>query len=181
MQILSLRCNNCGANLEIAPKIKFVTCTFCNSSLAIKHTNNAAFTEVLDEIKDNTGAILRNTELIRVGQQLERLEQQLERLEQNWKSKRETFSKANSNVGEGLGGPFVLVVGFMVLLAAFLGEGPWFTYLVGFAVVGAGGYYIHYSWGLPSEKTPYQRAQGRYLSQRRAILKKIQQYKSQLR
>ena len=88
MSTYSLRCNNCGSNLHLPPKSRYVTCTFCNSSLIIKREGNTAFTEVLDDIKDDTEAILNNTEVLK-------LESELERLERDWE-KREAVSKKHA-------------------------------------------------------------------------------------
>jgi len=55
MKISTLKCNNCGADLKITtPEVKYFSCSFCGSSLTIKKSGNVIFTEVLDEIKENT-------------------------------------------------------------------------------------------------------------------------------
>lgn len=85
MEITSLNCNNCGANLEIKPNIKFFTCTFCKSALAIKKSGNVMFTEVLDEIKKDTETLIENSEEML-------LEKKIARLDREWLANREQYS-----------------------------------------------------------------------------------------
>ena len=54
MELETLSCNNCGAPLEVPPGANFVTCAHCGSRLAIKRTDNASYTEVLDQIGQRT-------------------------------------------------------------------------------------------------------------------------------
>ncbi|MFK8005053.1 MAG: hypothetical protein AB8H03_01725 [Saprospiraceae bacterium] len=78
MEITSLKCNNCGANLEINPKIKFFTCTFCKSSLTIKKSGNVIFTEVLGGIKKDTETLIDNSEEMLVEKKIARLDREWE-------------------------------------------------------------------------------------------------------
>ena len=80
MEITSLKCNHCGTNLKIDPKVKFFNCTFCGSSLTIKKSGNVMFTEVLDEIKDNTETLIDNSEIILLEKEIARLDRELSRI-----------------------------------------------------------------------------------------------------
>lgn len=84
MEITSLKCNHCAADIEINPKIKFFNCNFCGSSLTIKNTGSAVYTEVIGEIKSNTDDILDNSNTIL-------LEKELERVDREWLMEREPF------------------------------------------------------------------------------------------
>lgn len=92
MKIKTLKCNNCGADLKINPKIKFFNCTFCNSSLTIKTSGNIAYTEVIEDIKANTEELLINSETILI-------EKEIERLDREWAIKREKYRLTNDNGG----------------------------------------------------------------------------------
>ncbi len=77
MEIISLKCNSCSSDLQVNEKTKFFNCSFCGSSLALKKSGNAIFTEVLDEIKENTDAILDTSDKLL-------LEKQIARLDRDW-------------------------------------------------------------------------------------------------
>ena len=90
MKIVSLKCNNCSADLKIDPKIKYFNCTYCGSSLTIKESGNVMYTEVLDEIKDNTEVLIDQSEIIL-------LEKEIARLDREWMMKRENFKVKDRN------------------------------------------------------------------------------------
>lgn len=77
METLSVRCNHCGAPLEIANKTRFVTCQFCNSNLEVKRTESSVFTEEVAQIAENTGKMAESLEAIA-------LENEIERLDREW-------------------------------------------------------------------------------------------------
>ena len=111
MEVSSLRCNHCSANLEVDTKIKYFSCSYCGSSLTIKHSGNVMYTEVIDEIKNNTDQLLA--------------EQKVERLDREWMLERERFKKTgkNGNVSypdESGNGALVGIVGLVVSVLAFL-------------------------------------------------------------
>jgi LSD1 subclass zinc finger protein len=49
-----LACNNCGAQLHVPAGANFVTCTHCNSQLAVRRDPTVTYTEKLDEIDKRT-------------------------------------------------------------------------------------------------------------------------------
>lgn len=70
LSIVSLRCDHCGATLELAEDARFVTCGYCNTRLVVEHKGGAAYTKIEREL----GAM--------------RIERKLERLERDWKEER---------------------------------------------------------------------------------------------
>jgi DNA-directed RNA polymerase subunit RPC12/RpoP len=54
METISVRCNHCGAPLDVGMQTHFVTCQFCNSQLEIKRTDSSVFTEEVERIARNT-------------------------------------------------------------------------------------------------------------------------------
>ena len=85
MEIINLKCNNCGADLTIKPHVKFFNCNSCKSSLTIKKTDNTIYTEVIGEIKKNTDQLVNDsTKML--------YEKELERLDREWLINREKYS-----------------------------------------------------------------------------------------
>ncbi len=84
MKISSLKCNHCGANLDINPNIKFFNCNHCGSSLMMKKSADVIYTEVLDEIKENTETLKENSSDLLI-------EQKIERLDRDWLLDREKY------------------------------------------------------------------------------------------
>lgn len=92
MEIITLKCNSCGADLKINPAIKFFNCSFCKSSLAIKNSGNVSYTEVLGDIKENTEKLLDDSETILI-------EKEIERLDREWTINREKYRTRGENGG----------------------------------------------------------------------------------
>jgi DNA-directed RNA polymerase subunit RPC12/RpoP len=91
MHVESLSCGNCGAPLDVQSNINYVTCAHCGSRLVIRRTENSAYTEVLTDIKKDTGEILRHTDTIRrqnrqIASEMTRmrLEGELKELDDRW-------------------------------------------------------------------------------------------------
>jgi len=84
MELTSVRCNRCGAPLEIGAQTRFVTCQFCQCQLEVKRTGSAAFTEVVQELAEKTEAMAGNLRVIE-------LQNELERLDREWAMNKEQF------------------------------------------------------------------------------------------
>jgi hypothetical protein len=84
MELTAVRCNHCGAPLQVGADTRFVTCKFCNTELAVKRTDNAAFTEAVAELAAKTDAMAGNLKVIE-------LQNELERLDREWDLSREKF------------------------------------------------------------------------------------------
>jgi DNA-directed RNA polymerase subunit RPC12/RpoP len=96
MQVQALSCNNCGAPLEVPPTTAFATCGHCGSRLAIKRTENAAYTEVLGNISQNTETISRHTGQMSNDLAAIRLQNELDRLERDWAARLQTYRAAKT-------------------------------------------------------------------------------------
>lgn len=77
METLSVRCNHCGAPLEVANNTRFVTCQFCQSSLEVKCTDSSVFTEEVAKIADNTGRMAASLEVITLQNEIEKLDREM--------------------------------------------------------------------------------------------------------
>jgi hypothetical protein len=90
MELLSVRCNHCGAPLEVGTQTKFVTCQFCQSQLEVKHTGSSTFTEVVEQIAANTAQMAGNLKVIEI-------QNELERLDREWNGEREQYYVTGKN------------------------------------------------------------------------------------
>lgn len=90
METISLRCNNCGSNLDVNPRINYCTCSYCGSSLQIQHTGSTYYTEVLEQVQDNTEDILANSEQMLI-------EQRIARLDREWQAQQKKFAIKDKN------------------------------------------------------------------------------------
>jgi len=77
MEMISVRCNHCGAPLQISEGTRFVTCQFCHSSLEVKRTESSVFTEEVAKIAENTGRMAESLEVIELQNEIERLDREL--------------------------------------------------------------------------------------------------------
>lgn len=115
MKVKRLKCNSCGADLEVNAKIKFLNCSFCGSSLTIVHSGNAIFTEVINEIKENTDILVDNSGILLIEKEIERLDREwlIERERYKIKSKHSSDLPNNSTIimsfiGLALGSVFII-------------------------------------------------------------------------
>ena len=76
METLSVRCNHCGAPLQVAENTRFVTCQFCQSSLEVKRTDSSVFTEEVAKIAENTGRMAESLEVIMIQNEIEQLDRE---------------------------------------------------------------------------------------------------------
>jgi len=108
--MISVRCNHCGAPLEVGGKTRFVTCQFCNSQLEIKHSESAVFTEEVTRIADNTEKMAGSLEAIR-------LQNEIEQLDREWSLQQETYDAGGRNKGPQTTGQALFGMGFAVFFA----------------------------------------------------------------
>lgn len=84
MKVISLNCNDCGAPLDAPEKAKFITCSFCNSRLAIQRTGSSYSTELLEELRDTTQSLADDVAKIKT-------RSEIEELDRAWELEREDF------------------------------------------------------------------------------------------
>ena len=76
METISVRCNHCGAPLDVGANARFATCKFCSSQLEIKRSDSAVFTEEIARIADNTRQMAGSLEIIELQNEIERLDRE---------------------------------------------------------------------------------------------------------
>jgi len=177
MKTTTLRCNNCGADLKINPKIKFFNCDFCGSSLTIRQSGNTTFTEVLTDIKDNTETLLDNSEVILV-------EKEIARLDRAWLIEQEQY-KIHSKHGSKLPDESTKE---MTIIGTILGLGFMFFWISMVSTIPGGGMplifgivgifmLIFNSTKNINKSQNYQTAKTRYKAQRNSLLHKLSSLK----
>lgn len=90
MELIALNCNNCGAELRVGEKAKFVTCKYCDTQLAIHHEDGAAYTDVMEAAKRvEASAEAIEGHIEELADQNERLfvQGEIERLDREWEER----------------------------------------------------------------------------------------------
>lgn len=76
METLSVRCNHCGAPLQVAEGTRYVTCQFCQSHLEVRRTDSSIFTEEVAKLAQNTEKMADSLEVITLQNEIERLDRE---------------------------------------------------------------------------------------------------------
>ena len=128
-EIVKLACQGCGANLEVAEGIRFVTCNFCASKLEVVRDESVTHTRLLKDIADNL-------KVIEVQNDLEQLDREWEGQREGFKVFRRNGTRALPNArGSVVGG--VVGIGFGILWIAVASQAgaPGFFPLIGLVFV----------------------------------------------
>lgn len=121
METISVRCNHCGAPLDVGAETRFVTCQFCNSQLEIKRNETSVFTEEVARIARNTDQMAESLEVIK-------LQNEIEQLDREWSAQLAQAAPSGRDGGPQTTGAAFFGLGFAVFFA-----------LVCFGVAGAAG------------------------------------------
>ncbi|HEX3997561.1 MAG TPA: hypothetical protein VHX65_03315 [Pirellulales bacterium] len=139
MNLETIACINCGAPLQVPRDARFVTCTHCHTSLAVRRNDSATYTEKLAQIDERTGVM--ESELAQLHNEAE-----LARIDREWEQERQTYlSRGNdgqmvepSVVGSVIFGIIAVVFGMVWIgIASSQGAPAMFPLLgVVFMVIG---------------------------------------------
>lgn len=111
METVSVRCNHCGAPLEVDAETRFVTCQFCHSSLEVKRTGTSLFTQEIEKIARNTEHMAGSLEVIE-------LQNEIERLDREWMAGNPvSFDKNGRPLAEPSTGGAIFQMAFTVFFA----------------------------------------------------------------
>ena len=167
--IVSVRCNHCGAPLQVEAEARYLTCSYCSAQLEVHRSGGAVYTEVLGEIGKRTERIERDI------QELKR-RSAIEQLDREWEMRRQLLLVRNkdgstdvpSASGGVIGGVIAVIVGF-VWMAITAGAGaPGIFPLFGLLFIGAG---IFGAVSQLSKADQYSREESSYQSRRAALLR----------
>ena len=176
MKLLNLTCNHCGAPLEVPAKTKFLTCSYCSSRLAVQHSGNAFYTEVLEALEERTEQIAEDVEIIKV-------QNKLDQLDREWMAQRENHMvrgkhgeyRVPSKAGSMIGAAIAVVFGIIWMgIAASAGGGAFALFglvVIGVAIAGAI-YQAHKAEAYQQNKRIYQSRRQDVLSDLRNLERK---------
>lgn len=102
MEIVLLNCNGCGASLDVGPETRFVTCAQCGARLAVKRSETAAYTEVLESLERKTDAIADQLAELQRQNELERIDREWEKEREKYLSTRKDGTKYEPNATLGI-------------------------------------------------------------------------------
>lgn len=115
MELESVACNNCGAPLTVPEGVNFVTCSHCNSQLAVKRNESILYTERLTQLEGRTDTMADELQRLK-------MQQELNRLDDDWNSEKQTYMIRQKNgagnlpdEGAAIMGPVVSIIGLIVL------------------------------------------------------------------
>jgi DNA-directed RNA polymerase subunit RPC12/RpoP len=187
MQLQSLQCNHCGADVEVSPTTKFATCGHCGSRLAVVRTASSTYTELAEKVDQLSD---------RMQQHLDRLDRrsELEELDRRWALERENYMVSNKHGAKhiptrsesAIAGTLVTVFGvFWTVMALGIGGGIGFAFggfgngrspialipcifpAFGVLIIGMG---IYQSMNAYDKASRYERAKSRYEAERRRLM-----------
>lgn len=174
MQLESLSCNNCGAPIEVAPTTNYLTCAHCGSRLAVKRTETAHYTEVLDRLQARVDRVDNELEQLRTENELLRLDQEWEDECKRYMVRTKDGSLVEPSMGRVIGG--MLGLGAVVVVACvWLGVGTsgipgnfgGLSILFMLVVVGFSLYSVITEW---TKYQDYRTAEAAYYARRNAAL-----------
>ena len=169
--VVSVRCNHCGAPLEVSSGARFLTCSYCNAQLEVHRSGGAVFTEEIAQISQRTERIERDV------QQIKR-QNAIEQLDREWAVRRQELMVRNKDgsrdvptaIGGVIGGVIAVVVGIFVIVGTTRDGAPPFFPLFGLLFIGVGVVTV-ISQMVKAEA--YTREEAAYRARRAALLKDL--------
>ncbi len=81
MQTISLKCSNCGANLDIRPEVKNLGCGYCGASLTVQREGGSVY---LTQIAEGISAVRTGTDKTAAELSMQRLEREADAINQTY-------------------------------------------------------------------------------------------------
>ncbi|WDQ16014.1 zinc ribbon domain-containing protein [Rhodopirellula sp. P2] len=171
-RLISLRCDHCGAPIDVKPKAKYVTCGYCHANLAIHHTGSSYSTELIEDLKETTNALVKDVALIKHNAALDRLDEQWER----WRLQTLGTNKHGRQITQPPN-PVVSIFGFgFVFVFALVWTGmaammfaPMALFGLIFLVMAVVGLFSSFS-----KTNEYHAKRRRYMQERQSLVEQIQ-------
>lgn len=171
IEILSVRCNHCGAPLEVGTQTRFVTCQFCRSQLEVKHTASAAFTEVVQQIAESTTNMVSNLNVIELRNELRRLDREWEMKKERYYVSGESGSRSRPSSGGAIALGIVAAIGVIFGIPILLSSREAFFIKINFVV--CIGFLFFYALSIFKKLKGLERAEETYEHQRTSLLAQI--------
>jgi DNA-directed RNA polymerase subunit RPC12/RpoP len=118
MQLEALSCNNCGAPVDVPQSANFITCAHCGSRLAVKRTETAHYTEVLDRLQAHAYKVDRDLQYLRVQNDLLLLDQAWEEESKQYMVRTKGGAPVEPSLGQVI--TLIIVAGIAILVGIAL-------------------------------------------------------------
>jgi hypothetical protein len=176
MQITRVCCQGCGANLEIAESIRFVTCNYCHAGLEVVHDTSITHTKLLQELDQRTESMAKDIQVLKC-------QSELERLDRAWESTRQAMMIHGKNgsvsepsaTGATSGGIIAIGGGVFWMVATISTPVPAIFSLFGLVIIGAG---IFGMIGGNAKASEFVSLRSRYLARRSQLITQIIELKA---
>jgi len=169
MDLDSLSCNKCGANLDAPTGTNYLTCNHCGARLAVRRNESATYTELMEAVARPLDAMAGHLgELVQ--------ERALERIDREWEQEREQYYVTTRTGARQIPDATSSIVGGVVVTAF----GVFWTIMAGSMAVTVGGGgpagmvacfplfgVLFVLFGIAMSVVSYQKAQGYQNAQRR--------------
>ena len=171
-QAISVRCQHCGAPLQISDTLRFVTCAYCHTELEIVRDASTIHTEILSKIEASTDAMAGRLEVIEIQNELARLDHDWE----TWRDRNLDRMKDGSlyepgpPMHPGTGFRISMAIGVAVVVFAFLFSWPLQGYLLGPVAFAAALWVVK---GQNAQAATYEASLIYYQNQRTVLLHRL--------
>jgi DNA-directed RNA polymerase subunit RPC12/RpoP len=192
MQLESLSCNNCGAPVDVPQRANFITCAHCGSRLAVRRTETAHYTEVLDRLQAHAYRVDRDLQYLRTQNELLLLDQAWEEESKQYMVRTKNGATVEPSLGHVI--TSVIAAGIATIIGIMFAcrligpshsadpfitpnTGPFFApiiifivIMVAFTLLGTIFAYTKYN--------AYKSAEAKYIARRNALLSHLNQSQS---
>ena len=79
VKLIPLNCNHCGGPLEVPVDARFVTCSFCETRLAVERTNGTYSTAIIEQLDTRTESLASEVRRLHLRRDLDELEENYNR------------------------------------------------------------------------------------------------------
>ena len=79
VKLIPLNCNHCGGPLEVPVDARFVTCSFCETRLAVERTNGTYSTAIIEQLATRTESLASEVRRLHLRRDLDELEENYNR------------------------------------------------------------------------------------------------------
>ncbi len=180
MELIALSCDNCGSKLKVSESAKFVTCKHCDTQLAIRHTEGAAFTELAASaarVEESAKQIHEHANEMSGQSDVLVLKNDLERLDREWERDRTELlvkgKNGHTHVPSRTQGMllYVLAPVFLFLgLYAYSQSDNWMMLVIS---IGVGGAVVFAGSSTMTKAKAFEDAQSRYDLRREELVREL--------
>ncbi len=172
----SLRCNSCGAPMEVPANANYVKCNHCDAQLVVHRERDMTFTEAMDKLNETTQSLSDQVSRLNVNQQMAELDRRWEIQRNDYRiTGKDGHSRLPTEGAAMVGGIFAVIFGtfWTVMAFAITSASPFAAAkifpLFGLLFIGGG---IFSAIHARNKASDYKRAKRRYESERDALARR---------